>query len=104
MASDWTPENEQNFAVSTKVLTELKASLPAKVEATKTSQKAKLPFFTTCLQKLGSWCLEQFLYCALLEAVALIVLLDQRVREAIVSGDMQKLDVPRFAISSWLQK
>ena len=51
MASDWTTEDEQSFAESTNVLAELKASLPAKVEAAKTSQKAKLPFFTTCLRE-----------------------------------------------------
>jgi hypothetical protein len=110
MASDWTPEDEQNFAVSTKVLTELKASLPAKVEATKSSQKAKLPFFTTCLRecllfritelgesacntiKAGELVSGAVLVRALLEAVALTVLLDQRVRETIESGDIQKLD------------
>jgi len=110
MASDWTPEDEQNFAVSTKILTKLKASLPAKVEATKTSQKAKLPFFTTCLRecllfritelgesacktiKAGELVSGAVLVRALLEAVALIVLLDQRVRETIESGDIQKLD------------
>jgi len=110
MASGWTPEDEQSFAVSTHVLTELKASLPAKVEAGKTSQKAKPPFFTTCLREcllfrvteLGESACKTIiaeelvsgavLVRALLEAVALIVLLDQRVRETIDSGDIQKLD------------
>lgn len=110
MASDWTPEDEQNFAVSTNVIAELKASLPAKVEAAKTSQKAKLPFFTTCLRecllyritelgesacktiRAGELVSGAVLVRALLEAVALIVLLDQRVRETIESGDIQKLE------------
>jgi len=91
MTSGWTPEDEQNFAVSTNVLTELKASLPAKVEAAKTSQEAKLPFFTTCLRECllfritelgGSACKTiiagelvsgAVLVRALLEAVALIL-------------------------------
>ena len=51
MATDGTPEDEQNFVLATNVLAGLKASLPAKVEAAKTSQKAKLPFFTTCLRE-----------------------------------------------------
>ncbi|MEO6307756.1 MAG: hypothetical protein ABIO96_07150 [Nitrospiraceae bacterium] len=110
MASDWTPEDEQNFAVSTNVIAELKASLPAKVDAAKTSQKAKLPFFTTCLRecllyritelgesacktiRAGELVSGAVLVRALLEAVALIVLLDQRVRETIESGDIQKLE------------
>jgi hypothetical protein len=110
MASDWTPEDEQNFAVSTNVIAELKASLPAKVEAAKTSQKAKLPFFTTCLRecllyritelgesacktiRAGELVSGAVLIRALLEAVALIVLLDQRVRETIESGDIKKLE------------
>lgn len=110
MASDWTPDDEQNFAVSANVLAELKASLPAKVEAEKSSRKAKLPFFVTCLRecllfritelgesacktiKSGELVSGAVLVRALLEAVALIVLLDQRVRETIESGDIQTLD------------
>jgi hypothetical protein len=110
MASDWTTEDEQSFAESTNVLAELKASLPAKVEAAKTSRKAKLPFFTSCLRecllfritelgesacktiKAGELVSGAVLVRALLEAVALIVLLDQRVRETIESGDIQTLD------------
>ncbi len=110
MPSDWTPEDEQSFALSISALAQLKVSLPAKVEAAKSSRKAKLPFFTTCLRecllfritelgesacrtiKAGELVSGAVLVRALLEAVALIVLLDQRVRETIESGDIQTLD------------
>lgn len=110
MAPNWTPEDDQNFTVSLKVLAQLKASLPGNVEAAKTSRKAKLPFFTTCLRecllyratelgqsacdttKAGELVSAAVLIRALLEAVALLVLLDQRVREVVKSKKIQELD------------
>src|SRR5688500_2954030 len=110
MASSWTKENKLNFTACLELVKRLKTSLPAKVEAAKTSWKAKLPFFTATLRecllyrvaelglsacnliKGGELVSAAVLIRALLEAVALLVLLDQRVREALESGKIQELD------------
>ena len=111
MASNWTSEDSQHFDEALKVLASLKASLPEKVEAAKTSWKAKLPFFVVCLRecllyrvtelgqsacdaiKAGQLVAGAVLIRALLEAVALLILLDQRVKEAVAeSKQMEALD------------
>lgn len=111
MASDWTSEDERNFAEALKILAQFKASLPGRVEAAKTSHKAKLPFFAACLRecllyrvtelgqsacdatKDGKLVSAAILTRAVLETVALLVLLDQRVREAVAeSRQIKALD------------
>ena len=90
MPVDWSEEEKQSFAASLQVLGDLQASLPSKIEAAKTSRKAKLPFFTACLREcllyrvveLGQSTCDEIkaerlvssavLIRALLEAVALI--------------------------------
>ena len=110
MPVDWSDEEKQSFAVALQVLGRLQASLPNKVEAAKTSRKAKLPFFTACLREcllyrvveLGQSTCDEIkaerlvssavLIRALLEAVALIILLDQRIREAVGSSRVEYLE------------
>lgn len=110
MASPWTEQDNGDFTACLQAMRQLEASLPESVAAAKTSWKAKLPFFTTCLRecllyratelgrsacasiKDGELVSGAVLIRALLEAVALLVLLDQRVKEAVESGKIQELD------------
>jgi hypothetical protein len=110
MASIWTKEDKLNFSACLELVERLRASLPPNVEAVRTSWKAKLPFFTATLRecllyrvaelglsacnlvKGGELVSAAVLIRALLESVALLVLLDQRVREAVESGKIQDLD------------
>lgn len=110
MVSAWTTEDDQNLSNSEKTLAQMRVSLPGKVEATKTSRKAKLPFFTVCLRecllfrivelgeaackliRAGELVAAAILIRALLESVALIVLLDQRVKNVIENGEITALD------------
>jgi hypothetical protein len=103
-------QDEAIFMACLEIVKRLEACLPEKVEAAKTSWKAKLPFLTASLRecllyrvaelglsscnviKVGQRVSAAVLIRALLEAVALLVLLDQRVKEAVEIGKIEELN------------
>ena len=105
-----TREDEAIFMACLEIVKRLEVSLPEKVEAAKTSWKAKLPFLTASLRECllyrvaelgrsscnainaGQRVSAAVLIRALLEGVALIVLLDQRIKEAVELGKIEALN------------